>query len=305
MTLAIETPPARTAINLALLVLLATLWGAAYTLVKIGVETIPPLTFISGRTLIAGAILLAIMRLRGIAMPRDPAVWKRFMIQACLNSVFPFTLIAWAERHVGAGLATILGSNAPIFAFLLALLFVRHERPTVRQSFGVAAGLTGICLVVGVDALNGLGQDVLAQLALVLSAVLFGAAALFGRNFNGLDPMVPAAGSMICGAVVLTPLALVVDHPWTLTPSAASVAALIALAVFSTALAFVIYFRLIQTLGSVGTTAQAYLRVPLGVGLGVVFLGETLSPTVWIGLVCVVAGIAAMTIPKRTAAPIQ
>ncbi|EKS33221.1 DMT family transporter [Afipia clevelandensis] len=303
MTLAIETPPARTAINLALLVLLATLWGAAYTLVKIGVETIPPLTLISARTLIAGSILLAIMRLRGIAMPRDPAVWKRFMIQACLNSVIPFTLIAYAERHVGAGLATILGSNAPIFAFLLALLFVRHERPTPRQSFGVAAGLAGICLVVGVDALNGLGQDVVAQLALVLSAVLFGAAALFGRNFNGLDSMVPAAGSMICGAIILTPLSLIVDRPWTLTPSAASVAALIALAVFSTALAFVIYFRLIQTLGSVGTTAQAYLRVPLGVGLGVVFLGETLSPTVWIGLVCVVAGIAAMTIPARKATP--
>lgn len=299
MTIAIETPRPHNATNLALLVLLATLWGAAYTLVKVGVETIAPLTLIAARTLIAGGILLAIMWLRGIAMPRDPAVWKRFMIQACLNSVIPFTLIAYAERHVGAGLATILGSNAPIFAFLLALLFVRHERPTLRQSFGVAAGLTGICLVVGVDALNGLGQDVLAQLALVLSAVLFGAAALFGRNFNGLDPMVPAAGSMICGAIMLTPLSLIVDRPWTLTPSAVSVAALIGLAVFSTALAFVIYFRLIQTLGSVGTTAQAYLRVPLGVGLGVVFLGETLPPTVWIGLVCVVAGIAAMTIPKR------
>ena len=302
MTLAIETPPARTAVNLALLVLLATLWGAAYTLVKVGVETIPPLTLISGRTLIAGAILLAIMRLRGIVMPRDPAVWKRFMIQACLNSVVPFTLIAYAERHVGAGLATILGSNAPIFAFLLALLFVRHERPTLRQSFGVAAGLTGICLVVGVDALNGLGQDVMAQLALVLSAVMFGAAALFGRNFNGLDSMVPAAGSMICGAIILIPLSLVIDRPWTLTPSTASIVALIALAVFSTALAFVIYFRLIQTLGSVGATAQAYLRVPLGVGLGVVFLGETLSPTVWIGLVFVVVGIAAMTIPARKSA---
>ena len=303
MTLAIETPPARTAINLALLVLLATLWGAAYTLVKVGVETISPLTLISARTLIAGSILLAIMRLRGIALPRDPAVWKRFMIQACLNSVIPFTLIAYAERHVGAGLATILGSNAPIFAFLLALLFVRHERPTLRQSFGVAAGLAGICLVVGVDALNGLGQDVVAQLALVFSAVMFGAAALFGRNFNGLDSMVPAAGSMICGAIILTPLSLIIDRPWALTPSTASIVALIALAVFSTALAFVIYFRLIQTLGSVGTTAQAYLRVPLGVGLGVVFLGETLSPTVWIGLVCVVAGIAAMTIPARSTKP--
>ena len=305
MTLAIETPPSRTAINLALLVLLATLWGAAYTLVKIGVETIPPLTLIAARTLIAGGILLAIMRLRGITMPRDPAVWKRFMIQSCLNSVIPFTLIAYAQQHVGAGLATILGSNAPIFAFLLALLFVRHERPTLRQSFGVAAGLAGICLVVGVDALNGLGQDVIAQLALVLSAVLFGAAVLLGRNFNGLDPMVPAAGSLICGAVMLTPLSLIIDRPWTLTPSAASITALIALAVFSTALAFVIYFRLIQTLGPVGTTAQAYLRVPLGVGLGVVVLGETLSPTIWIGLVCVVAGIAAMTIPKRATPPVS
>jgi drug/metabolite transporter (DMT)-like permease len=98
---------------------------------------------------------------------------------------------------------------------------------------------------------------------------------------------------------VLIPLGLVVEHPWTLTPSASSVWALIGLAVFSTAAAFVIYFRLIQTLGSVGTTAQAYLRVPIGVALSVIFLGETLSPTAWAGLACVVAGVAAMTIPAR------
>lgn len=300
MTLAIETPQPRTAINLVLLLALATLWGAAFTLIKIGVATIPPVTLIAARTLIAGIILLAIMNLRGIAMPRDPVVWRRFMIQACLNSAIPFTLIAWAERHVDAGLATILGSNAPIFAFLLALVFARHERPTLRQSLGVAAGLAGICLVVGVNALDGLGKDVAAQLALVLATVMYGAAALFGRNFNGLDPMVPAAGSLICGAILLTPLSLIVDQPWTLAPSANSIAALLALAVFSTAIAFVIYFKLIQSLGSVGATAQAYLRVPIGVALGVVFLGETLSPTVWIGLVCVVAGIAAMTIPQRT-----
>jgi drug/metabolite transporter (DMT)-like permease len=299
MTLVLETPRRRNATDLVLLLLLATLWGSAYTFIKIAVETIPPITLIAARTLIAGVLLLAIMRLRSISMPRDPAVWRRFLIQACLNSAIPFTLIAWAERHVGAGLATILGSNAPIFAFLLALLFVRHERPTLRQSLGVAAGLAGICLVVGVDAFRGLGQDVLAQLALVVSAVAFGASALFGRNFNGLDPMVPAAGSLICGAILLTPLSLVIDQPWTLTPSTHSLAALIALAVFSTALAFVIYFRLIQTLGPVGATAQAYLRVPIGVALGVVVLGETLSSTVWIGLVCVIVGIAAMTIPSR------
>jgi drug/metabolite transporter (DMT)-like permease len=301
MTLAIETPRPRTVVNLALLLALATLWGAAFTLIKVGIATIPPVTLIAARTLIAGTILLAILGLRGIALPRDPAIWRRFLIQACLNSAIPFTLIAWAERHVDAGLATILGSNAPIFAFLLALLFVRHERPTLRQSLGVAAGLAGICLVVGVNALDGLGQDVVAQLALVLATMMYGAAALFGRNFNGLDPMVPAAGSLICGAIMLVPVSLIVDQPWTLSPSVNSIVALLVLAVFSTAIAFVIYFKLIQSLGSVGATAQAYLRVPIGVALGVVFLGETLSPTVWIGLVCVVAGIAAMTIPQRTA----
>lgn len=303
MTIAIETRQRpHFATNLALLLSLATLWGASYTFIKIGVATIPPVTLIAARTLLAGGVLLTVMRMRGIKMPSDIAVWRRFMIQACLNSVVPFTLIAWAERHVDAGLATILGSNAPIFAFLLAALFVRHERPSARQSFGVAAGLAGICLVVGVNAFSGLGQQLLAQLALVLSAISFGASALFGRNFNGLDSIVPAAGSMICGAMLLVPLSLVVDRPWTLSPSMNSILALIGLAVFSTALAFVIYFKLIQTLGSVGATAQAYLRVPIGVGLGVLFLGESLSSTAFIGLICVIVGIAAMTIPPRKAA---
>jgi drug/metabolite transporter (DMT)-like permease len=117
--------------------------------------------------------------------------------------------------------------------------------------------------------------------------------------------MAPAAGSLLCGAVILLPISLVVDRPWTLAPSMSSLLALLGLSVFSTALAFVIYFRLIRTLGSVGTTAQAYLRVPVGVALGVVFLGETLSPTAWVGLGCVVIGVAAMTIPTRKVAPIS
>jgi drug/metabolite transporter (DMT)-like permease len=113
--------------------------------------------------------------------------------------------------------------------------------------------------------------------------------------------MAPAAGSLLCGAVILIPVSLVVDRPWTLAPSMSSMLALSGLAVFSTAFAFVIYFRLIQTLGSVGTTAQAYLRVPIGVALSVLFLGESLTPTAWIGLGCVVIGVAAMTIPTRKA----
>ncbi|TGS12817.1 EamA/RhaT family transporter [Mesorhizobium sp. M2E.F.Ca.ET.209.01.1.1] len=290
--------------DLALLGVLAVLWGASYTFIKIGVETIPPVTFIAARTLIAGAILLAVIRWRGLAMPANAATWRRFAFQACLNSVVPFTLIAAAERSVDAGLATILNSTSPIFTFLLTALITRHEPVTARKFAGVGAGIVGICLIIGTQALGGLGHQLWAQLAIVIATVSYAGAAIFGRGFEGLDPMIPAAGSMLCGAVMLVPLSLIVDRPWTLAPSAASILALLGLSVFSTALAFVIYFRLIHTLGSVGTTSQAYLRVPIGVGIGAVFLGESLGPTAWVGMGFVVAGVAAMTIPARRAGAI-
>jgi drug/metabolite transporter (DMT)-like permease len=287
------------AMEFALLALLATLWGASYTFIKLGVATIPPITLIAARTLIAGLLLLIIMRWRGVSLPRDAATWRRFLFQACLNSVIPFTLIAWAERLLDAGLATILRSTAPVFTFLLTFAITRHEPVTGRKLFGVLAGLAGICLIVGVQALGGIGEQSVAQIAIVAATICYAGAAIFSRGFKGLDPMAPAAGSLLCGAAILAPLSLVVDRPWTLTPSASSILALLGLAVFSTALAFVIYFRLIQTLGSVGTTSQAYLRAPIGVAIGVLFLGETLTPTAWIGLGCVVIGVAAMTIPAR------
>ena len=292
-------PKKNTVLDLALLLLLATLWGASYTLIKIGVATIPPITFIAARTLIAGGILLAIINLRGMKLPREASTWRRFMFQACLNSVIPFTMIAWAEQSVDAGLATILNSTSPIFTFLLTVFLTQHEPVTPRKLFGVVAGITGTCLIVGFEAFNGLGHGLWPQLAIVAATVCYAGAAIFGRGFKGLDPMMPAAGSLICGALILIPMSMLVDHPWKLAPSPQSILALLGLSVFSTALAFVIYFRLIQTLGSVGTTAQAYLRVPIGVGIGIFMLGETPTSTIWAGLICVIAGVAAMTIPPR------
>ena len=290
-------PRPNSAIDLALLLVLATLWGASYTFIRIGVETIPPITFIAARTLIAGALLFAIIRARRIAVPRDAATWRKFLFQACLNSVVPFTLIAWGEKSVDAGLATILNATSPIFTFLITVLITRHEPVTGRKLFGVVAGIAGTGFIVGTEALGGLGQQLLAQLAIVAATICYAGAAIFGKSFKGLDPMLPAAGSLISGSVLLIPASLMVEHPWTLAPSAGSIAALLALSVFSTALALVLYFRLINTLGSVGTVSQAYLRVPIGVAIGAVFLGEHLTSTAWIGLACVIAGVAAMTIP--------
>ncbi len=294
-----RSPGRRT--DYALLVLLATLWGASYTFIKVAVATIPPVTLIAARTTIAAAVLLCILRWRGLAMPMDRPVWRRFLFQACLNSVIPYTLIAWAEQSVGAGLATILNSSAPIFAFVMTCFVADRQSASGTKLAGVVAGMIGICLIVGVQALAGIGEQLTAQLAIVAATVCYAGAAIFGQSFKAQDPMLPATGSMLCGAALLVPVSLVVDHPWTLAPSGDSLLALLCLSVFSTALAFTIYFRLLHTLGPVGTTSQAYLRVPIGVAIGAVFLGETLAPTTLAGLVFVVAGVAAMSAPPRAA----
>jgi len=284
-----------------LLLVLATLWGASYSLIKVGVETIPPVTLIAARTLIAAALLLVIVRWRDLSFPRDRVTWRRFLIQACLNSAIPFTLIAWGERQVNAGLATVLNSTAPIFVFLLTVAITRHEPVTLRKLLGVVFGMAGVCFIIGAEALSGLGEQLLAPLAIVAATICYAGAAIFGKTFKDLNPILPAAGSLLCGAVILLPASLVIDRPWTLSPSRDSVLALIGLSVFSTALALVIYFRLVHTLGSVGVTSQAYLRVPIGVAIGVALLGEQLTVAAWFGLACVVIGVAAMTAPRAHA----
>jgi drug/metabolite transporter (DMT)-like permease len=201
---------------------------------------------------------------------------------------------------VDAGLATILNSSAPLFAFILTMCLARQPSATGRQLFGVVSGSIGICLIVGMQALSGIGQQLTAELAIVAATVCYAGAAIFGRSFQELDPMLPATGSLLCGAIVLIPISLVVDHPWTLAPSARSILGLLCLSILSTALAFTIYFRLIRALGSVGVTSQAYLRVPIGVAIGIVFLGEKLAPPTLLGLVFVIVGVAAMTIRAQT-----
>lgn len=280
-----------------MLTLLASLWGASYTFIRIGVASIPPVTLIAGRTLIAGTVLLVVIRVRRLPLPCDAATWGAFAVQSLLNCVCPFTLIAMAERSVGAGLATILNATSPVFAFLFSFALTQGQSVSGRKLLGVVLGLAGTCLVVGVDALQGLGHDVWSQIAIVAASACYGGAALFGRSFRALDPLLPAAGSMACGAVLLVPLSLAIDRPWTLLPTTSSLLALLMLSTVSTALALVLYFRLIRTLGAVATTAQAYLRVPFGVAIGVAALGERLSPTAWFGLGAIVCGVAAMSLP--------
>lgn len=287
--------------DLALLLLLSLLWGASYALIRIAVETIPPLTLVAVRVAIATALLQLVLARQGSALPRDPRIWGRFAIQAAMNGILPFTLIAWGEQRIDSGLAGVLNSTTPIFVFLITRLWTRHEAATVRQLLGTLLGLAGIVAIVGPSALGaGLTGDVVAEGAIIAATVCYAVAAIFGRNFAGLPAIVPAAGSTAVSALIMVPAALLIDRPWTLPmPSFASMLALAALGTASTAGAFVVYFRLLRSLGSVGTASVAYLRAGVSVAIGILFLGELPSWRIAGGLVLVLAGVAAMTLPQQ------
>lgn len=289
----IPTPTPRW-IDLALLLLLATLWGCAYTFTKVAVESIPPLTIAAVRVTVAGALLGVYIAYRGERIPRTAATWRRLFVQGCLNSIIPFTLIAWGQQHIDSGLAGILNATPPLFVLLITWLWTRHEPITGRKLAGVVSGLAGVTLIIGVDALGGLGTHTVAQIAITAASVSYAGAVIYGHRHVDITPAAIAAGTLICATLVLVPASLVFDAPWTLTPSLHAILAVAALAVFSTGIALMIYFRLLRTLGSMGLASNSYLRAGISVLLGVVFLGEQLTATVIGGLVLIVAGVAAI-----------
>lgn len=285
--------------SLALVFALALLWGASFPLIKISVETIPPLTVAALRALLGGLMLLAILGTRTRLLWESGISGRAYFLQGLLNCILPWALVAWASRTIDAGLATILNSLSPIFIFLITWAITRHEEATARKFVGVVLGIAGAVTIIGVDALAGVGMHTLAELACVAGSISYALAAIVGRRFDKLSPLVPAAGSTLIAAAVLVPLALVFEQPWTAQPSLRSMLGVLGLAVFSTGIAFLLYFHLLATIGSIATASQAYLRIVVGIGLSVIFLGERLSLSVAIGVALVLVGVAAMTIPAR------
>ncbi len=282
-----------------LLALLALLWGSSYLFIKIAVAEIPPLTLIALRVTIAGAFLVAVMGWRQERLPRDAKTWRMLLVQSFLNGIGAWTVLAWGQQYVDSGLASVLNSTSPIFVFLFTFLITRHETTSGLKLFGALLGLLGVVLIVGVDVLAGLGQQVAGQLAAVAGAMLYACASIYGKRFTHLSATAIATATMIWAVIVLVPASLIVDKPWTLSPSGSALMAVFVLAIFCTGLALLIYFRLLKTLGSLGVASQAYLRAGIGVLLGIVFLGEQITSVMAMGLLAAIIGVAAINMPAR------
>jgi drug/metabolite transporter (DMT)-like permease len=281
-----------------LLGLLALCWGSAYSMTKIAVTEIPPVTLIAMRVGIAAVFLAAIAAWQGHRPPSDWRTWRMLFVQACLNSTVAWTVVAWGQQRIDSALATVLNSTSPIFVFFITLLITRHEAVNGLKFFGACLGLGGVVMIVGIDALRGLGDQVAGQVAVVFGAFLYGCAAIYGKRLAHLPPPVAAAGAMGWAAVTLIPLSFAVDAPLQISPSPRALASVIGLGLFSTGIALLIYFRLLRTLGSMGVASQAYLRTGVGVVLGMVLLGETIAPLTGLGIAASVLGVAAINAPS-------
>ena len=278
-----------------LLALLSILWGGAFFFVAVAVETLPPLTIVTLRIGIAAVVLYLIMWMTGIEIPAERRLWIAFAGMGLLNNVVPFCLIAWGQIYIASGLASILNATTPFFTAIVAHFLTRDEKLTAARLAGIAVAFAGVVAIVGPETLEGVDADALAQLAVLGAALSFALAAVFGRRFRdmGAAPLVTATGQLTVSTAMLVPLFLAVDRPWSLpAPGWEAGAAVAGLALLSTALAYIIYFRILATAGATNLLLATLLIPATAVLLGVAVLDERLDLQHFAGMALLACGLA-------------
>jgi drug/metabolite transporter (DMT)-like permease len=273
------------------LALLSLVWGGSFFFVAIALEGLQPLTIVALRVSIAAAclwIVVAFSRPAPLPGRARPVQW---LIMGAINNAVPFSFIVWSQQHIGSGHAAILNATTPLFTVLAAHVALRDEPLRIQAVAGIAAGLVGVVLIVDTGRL-GTGGQVAADLAMLLAAVSYACASVYGRRFGGDPAMVTAAGQLTGSSLIMIPLALAVDRPWSAAaPSAGSLAAVGGLAVLSTAFAYVVYFGILRRAGATNLMLVTLLVPPTALLLGVMFLGEELAAADMLGLAAIGLGL--------------
>jgi drug/metabolite transporter (DMT)-like permease len=277
-----------------LLLLLSLLWGSSFFFIRLAVSELPPFTMVLTRIALAALTLNLVLLVRGESLPRGREVWSAFFVMGALNNLVPFSLIAWGQTQIASGLAAILNATTPLFTALVAHWFTADERLTPMKGAGLLLGIAGVAVMIGPAALGGLGAHLLAQLAVLGAALSYGFSGVFGRRFRqlGLTPIPTATGQLTATTIMMLPLALIADRPWTLAmPSATATAAIIALAIPCTVLAYILFFRILAGAGATNVSLVTLLIPANAMMLGAFILGERFDLSADLGLALIVGGL--------------
>jgi drug/metabolite transporter (DMT)-like permease len=279
------------------------LWSGVFFLTKVALADMRPFTVVVLRLGLGALVLHGVVLASGARMPTSLRTWAAFFGMGALNNFAPFCLIAWGQTQIGSGLAAILNATTPLFTVLLAQVWTHDERMTPNRLGGVLLGVAGVVVMIGPGALGGFTTHVpghalghvLGQVAILGAAVCYACAGIFGRRFRGLPPMVTATGQVTAGALMVLPLALVFDRPWAQpVPGLAAWAAVVAAAVFCTALAYALYFRILATAGATNLLLVTLLMPVGAVWLGMGILGEHIHAGEVLGMALIGLGLLAI-----------
>lgn len=274
------------------LILMSLLWGPSFLFIKVAGEDIPPWTLAAVRVSLAAGLLYLILRLQGRRLPGFGLLWQHFLIAGLLSNAWPYVLIFWSEQYIDSGLAAVLIGFHPLFTMLLAHLFTMEDRLTLAKMLGSAAGFGGLVVLVTPSLQDGLQPSTWGVAATLAAALCYAGGTLYTRqHLRGLPPLVAPTAQLVTAALFLAPLALLFEPPAGLSrPSGSSLAALLALVVISTVLTSVIYYQALERLSATTLSLVTYLIPVVGLGLGVLLLGERPGWPAYLGCGLVFAG---------------
>ena len=294
--------------NVLLLLLLAACWSPSFLFIKIGLASVPPFTLTAMRVALGGLLLYVMLVARGRALPRDWKTWKLFLFMGFFANALPFSLFSFGELHAESGAAAVINGTTPLFTVVLAHLFIAEERLDTRALAGVVVGFAGVAVmfypqIVGLVRGGGGAGTLLGLGAFAAAACSYGVSIVHSRrHLRGLPPNVAPAAQLLCATALLAPLA-VLERPWEADMSAGSLAAVGALAVLGTAVAYRVYYRLIETASATFVSLVTYIMPPAGVVLGIVFLAERPGWEAAAGCALILGGVMLVNFARRSNRP--
>jgi len=280
-----------------ILLVLSGFWGGSFLFIEILLRELPPFTMVLGRVGFAGILMYAFLRATSRRLPGGAAVWRSFFVLAALNNAIPFVLFAYGQTYITSGLASILNATTPLWGVIVTHVLTADEKATGGKIAGVVLGIAGVVVMIGSDALSGLGSNVLAQLACLAATLCYALASVYGRRFKkqGIGAWEVSTGQLLAATVLILPFSFVLEQPWTLPAlSTATILAMAGFVLFSTVIAYFLYFKLLENAGAMNSLLVTFLIPIPAILLGTVFLGESLEPKHYAGMALIALGLAAI-----------
>jgi drug/metabolite transporter (DMT)-like permease len=277
-----------------LLVLLSVIWGMSFFFIEIVLRDIGPFTLVFYRISIAAFVATTWVYVSGKRLPLDSRSWGKFFKLGLINNLIPFSLISWGQVYIDSSLASILNATTPLFVVVLAHKLTHDEHMTRNRIVGVMLGIAGVSLLVGPEVLYGLSSNVLGQLAILGAAICYAYGGIYTRQLNDMPLLVAMTGTLIAASIMTFPLVMIYEYPLRISTQWTSIGALLGMSVFGTAIAYMLYFYIIRTVGATNTLLVTFLVPITALLMGVLVLDESLSQHAILGMLVIFAGLLAV-----------